>query len=356
MGGAKNRKSLTNILLNLRKCCNHPYLFDGVEPEPYEEGEHLVNSCGKMILLDKLLKKLKEEGHKVLIFSQMTSMLDILQDYMHYRKYTYERLDGSVRGEERFGAVNRFTSNEAENDTFVFLLSTRAGGVGLNLVAADTVIFIDQDFNPQMDLQAQERVHRIGQTKEVHIYRIITENTVEEVVLRRSLRKLQLSMNLIEKGDFGRNIDNENLSAKDMVELIKYGLHKVIKDDADDKDIDNTLMSMDIDEVLKQGETASFDQVMTQNQTQSDEEMTDAVMDEEDEGEITPAVDSIYVYEGHDYGKKKGKGKQSQEELTEDDEALNELLEAEEEEEILSDDDTQSQRWSRGPVRTLYHD
>jgi SNF2 family DNA or RNA helicase len=150
LGGAKNRKSLTNILLNLRKCCNHPYLFDGVEPEPYQEGEHLINNCGKMILLDKLLLKLKAEGHRVLIFSQMTSLLDILQDYMHYREYNYERLDGSVRGEERYSAISRFTSNAAENDTFVFLLSTRAGGVGLNLVAADVVIFMDQDFNPQM--------------------------------------------------------------------------------------------------------------------------------------------------------------------------------------------------------------
>lgn len=113
-------------------------------------------------MLDKLLKKLHKEGHKVLIFSQMTRMLDILQDYLHYRNYSYERLDGSTRAEERFMSVKQFNEKE---DAFVFLLSTRAGGLGLNLTSASYVIFFDSDWNPQKDLQAQARAHRIGQTK-----------------------------------------------------------------------------------------------------------------------------------------------------------------------------------------------
>uniref|UniRef100_A0A1I8JRZ0 Helicase ATP-binding domain-containing protein n=1 Tax=Macrostomum lignano TaxID=282301 RepID=A0A1I8JRZ0_9PLAT len=138
-GGNKTR--LLNIQMQLRKCINHPYLFDGVEPEPFQPGEHLVTASAKLILIDRLLKI--PEGQRA-------------------QSFTYERLDGSVRGEERFLAVKNFNQTA---ETFVFLLSTRAGGVGLNLVSADTVIFVDSDFNPQNDLQAAARVHRIGQTR-----------------------------------------------------------------------------------------------------------------------------------------------------------------------------------------------
>uniref|UniRef100_A0A3Q7EK84 Helicase ATP-binding domain-containing protein n=1 Tax=Solanum lycopersicum TaxID=4081 RepID=A0A3Q7EK84_SOLLC len=142
--GAPNTRSLQNIVIQLRKACSHPYLFAGIEPEPYEEGEHLVQASGKLLILDHLLQKLHACGHRVLLFSQMTQTLDILQDYLELRKYSYERLDGSIRAEERFAAIRSFSHNrskfEAEqNAAFVFLISTRAGGVGLNLVAADTV-------------------------------------------------------------------------------------------------------------------------------------------------------------------------------------------------------------------------
>lgn len=157
--GSKTR--LLNILVQLRKCVIHPYLFDGVEPEPFVMGEHLVEASGKFCLLDSILSYLHKGGHRVLLFSQMTRTLDILQDYMEYRGYSYERLDGSVRGEERNLAVKNFSSE----DIFIFLLSTKAGGVGMNLTAADTVIFMDTDFNPQNDLQAAARCHRIGQNR-----------------------------------------------------------------------------------------------------------------------------------------------------------------------------------------------
>ncbi|KAG5833507.1 hypothetical protein ANANG_G00276650 [Anguilla anguilla] len=193
-----SRTRLLNILVQLRKCVNHPYLFDGVEPEPFEMGEHLVEASGKLRLLDSMLEFLHKGGHRVLLFSQMTRVLDILQDYMEYRGYSYERLDGSVRGEERNLAIKNFSSK----DVFVFLLSTKAGGVGMNLTAADTVIFMDSDFNPQNDLQAAARAHRIGQTRAVKVIRLLGRDTVEEIVYRRAASKLRLTNTVIEEGRF----------------------------------------------------------------------------------------------------------------------------------------------------------
>ncbi|VFQ75789.1 unnamed protein product [Cuscuta campestris] len=199
-------RSLQNIVIQLRKACSHPYLFPGIEPEPFEEGEHLVQGSGKLLVLDCLLQKLHASGHRVLIFAQMTQTLDILQDYLELRKYSYERLDGSVRAEERFAAIRSFGqrlskgSSDSEADdcgAFVFIISTRAGGVGLNLVAADTVIFYEQDWNPQVDRQALQRAHRIGQMKDVLSIQLITRRTVDEVIMRRANQKLQLSHNII---------------------------------------------------------------------------------------------------------------------------------------------------------------
>ncbi|PPS19451.1 hypothetical protein GOBAR_AA01110 [Gossypium barbadense] len=150
--GSCSHHSLQNIVIQLRKACSHPYLFPGIEPEPYEEGEHLVQGSGKLMVLDQLLWKLYDSGHRVLLFAQMTHTLDILQDFLELRKYSYERLDGSIRAEERFAAIRSFSKQSAEgsvnsesdqNAAFVFLISTRAGGVGLNLVAADTVNYLN---------------------------------------------------------------------------------------------------------------------------------------------------------------------------------------------------------------------
>ncbi|XP_026569004.1 chromodomain-helicase-DNA-binding protein 1-like isoform X3 [Pseudonaja textilis] len=192
------KAKLQNVLIQLRKCVAHPYLFIGVEPEPFVVGDHLIEASGKLNLLDKLLSFLYIGKHRVLLFSQMTQMLDILQDYMDYRGYSYERLDGSVRGEERHLAINNF----AQQPIFVFLLSTKAGGVGINLTAADTVIFVDSDFNPQNDVQAAARAHRIGQKKPVKIIRLIGRDTVEEIIYRRAIAKLQLTNTVIEGGQF----------------------------------------------------------------------------------------------------------------------------------------------------------
>ncbi|XP_006347926.1 chromodomain-helicase-DNA-binding protein 1-like isoform X1 [Solanum tuberosum] len=228
--GAPNTRSLQNIVIQLRKACSHPYLFAGIEPEPYEEGEHLVQASGKLLILDHLLQKLHACGHRVLLFSQMTQTLDILQDYLELRKYSYERLDGSIRAEERFAAIRSFSHNrskfEAEqNAAFVFLISTRAGGVGLNLVAADTVIFYEQDWNPQVDKQALQRAHRIGQTNHVLSINLVTEQSVEEVIMRRAQRKLQLSHNII--GDDVLDQEGKEMAGAEAGDLrsVMLGLH-----------------------------------------------------------------------------------------------------------------------------------
>ncbi|XP_056693459.1 probable helicase CHR10 isoform X1 [Spinacia oleracea] len=205
--GTSNVPSLQNVVVQLRKACSHPYLFPGIEPEPYEEGEHLVQASGKLMILDQLLRKLHESGHRVLLFAQMTQTLDILQDYLELRRYSYERLDGSIRAEERFAAIRNFShlstsgnknTESSEQGAFVFLISTRAGGVGLNLMAADTVVFYEQDWNPQVDRQALQRAHRIGQMNHVLSINLVTGRSIEEVILQRARKKLQLSHNVID--------------------------------------------------------------------------------------------------------------------------------------------------------------
>ena len=137
--------------------------------------ETLVSDAGKLSVLDGLLGQLKAEGHRVLIYSQMTKMIDLLEEYMNHRKHTYIRLDGSSKIHERRDMVNDF---QQRSDIFIFLLSTRAGGLGINLTAADTVIFYDSDWNPTVDQQAMDRAHRLGQTKQVTVYRLICKGTI----------------------------------------------------------------------------------------------------------------------------------------------------------------------------------
>uniref|UniRef100_A0A3N7G1C6 Helicase CHR10 n=1 Tax=Populus trichocarpa TaxID=3694 RepID=A0A3N7G1C6_POPTR len=230
---ASNHQSLQNMVIQLRKACSHPYLFPGIEPEPYEEGEHLVKASGKLIILDQLLEKLHDSGHRVLLFAQMTHTLDILQDFLELRKYSYERLDGSVRAEERFAAIRSFSgqsgrsgSESDQNSSFVFMISTRAGGVGLNLVAADTVIFYEQDWNPQVDKQALQRAHRIGQMNHVLSINLVTRHSVEEVIMQRAKRKLQLSHDVV--GDDVMEEDRKETGGIETGDLrsIIFGLHR----------------------------------------------------------------------------------------------------------------------------------
>ncbi|CAI5526384.1 unnamed protein product [Closterium sp. Naga37s-1] len=196
-GGERSR--LLNIAMQLRKCCNHPYLFQGAEPgPPFITDEHLIEASGKMVLLDRLLPKLKARDSRVLIFSQMTRLLDILEDYCMFRGHQYCRIDGNTGGDEREAAIEEF--NKEGSETFIFLLSTRAGGLGINLATADIVIIYDSDWNPQADLQAMDRAHRIGQKKEVQVFRFCTEHTIEEKVIERAYKKLALDALIIQQG------------------------------------------------------------------------------------------------------------------------------------------------------------
>ncbi|XP_061397937.1 chromatin-remodeling complex ATPase chain Iswi-like [Musca vetustissima] len=193
------KRNLFNTLMQCRKCTNHPYLFDGAEPgPPYTTDMHIVNNSGKMMALDKILHRLQQQGSRVLIFSQFKIMLTILEDYCAWRSFSYCRLDGSTRHEERTRQIDEY--NAKDSKVFIFLLSTRAGGLGINLTTADVVIFYDSDFNPQMDLQAMDRAHRIGQTKKVRVFRLITKDTIEEKIIQMSEKKLELDKTVIQKG------------------------------------------------------------------------------------------------------------------------------------------------------------
>jgi len=269
MGSSKSAApKLMNIQMELRKCCNHPFLLDGVESREMEkrheelqqngeldnktpnEQHDILNeygyvlSSGKMVLLDKLLPKLRSEGHKVLIFSQFVKMLDLISDYCEFRDFRYERLDGRVRGNERQKAIDRF---ETEDDSFMFLLSTRAGGVGINLTAADICIIFDSDWNPQNDVQAQARCHRIGQTKDVMIYRLVTSRTFEQEMFDRASKKLGLEQAVL--GTFGQDNDDDKPTTKEMEQLLKRGAYALLEDENDE--IGKEFVADDIESILE---------------------------------------------------------------------------------------------------------
>ncbi|XP_016960527.1 chromatin-remodeling ATPase INO80 [Drosophila biarmipes] len=175
--------------------------------------ETLITDAGKLFVLDTLLTRLKANGHRVLIYSQMTKMIDLLEEYMWHRKHRYMRLDGSSKISARRDMVADF---QTRADIFVFLLSTRAGGLGINLTAADTVIFYDSDWNPTVDQQAMDRAHRLGQTKQVTVYRLICKGTIEERILQRAREKSEIQRMVISGGNF----KPDTLKPKEVVSLL----------------------------------------------------------------------------------------------------------------------------------------
>lgn len=162
-----------------------------------------VTDSGKLAKLDQLLRELKNGGHRVLLYFQMTKMIDLMEEYLTYRNYKYLRLDGSTKLEDRRDTVHDF---QTRPEIFIFLLSTRAGGLGINLTAADTVIFYDSDWNPTIDSQAMDRAHRLGQTKQVTVYRMITRGTIEERIRKRALQKEEVQRVVISGGS-GAGVD-----------------------------------------------------------------------------------------------------------------------------------------------------
>ncbi|XP_077964885.1 chromodomain-helicase-DNA-binding protein 1-like isoform X3 [Gasterosteus aculeatus] len=313
-----NGNRLLNILMNLRKCVDHPYLFNGVEPEPFEMGEHLVEASGKLSLLDGMLTHLHKGGHRILLFSQMTRMLDILQDYMEFRGYSYERLDGSVRGEERNLAVKNFSSN----DIFVFLLSTKAGGVGLNLTAADTVIFMDSDFNPQNDLQAAARCHRIGQNRPVKVIRLLARDTVEEIMYSRAASKLRLTDTVMEDGRFSL-LDRAQAAAAGLQlgEILKFGVDKLLSSE------ESSVTEVKLEKILgpsRDGQWADEDlrgEEEEEKEEEEEEEESDGKNDHVNLKLSSPIsadpyrtrllpADHMYYFEGKDYSKESSRDDQ----------------------------------------------
>ena len=168
--------------------------------EKIVSGPDLYRAAGKFELLDKILPKLRVTNHRVLLFCQMTTAMTILEDYFNFKNFTYLRLDGTTKAEDRGLLLEMF--NEKNSSYFIFLLSTRAGGLGLNLQSADTVVIFDSDWNPHQDLQAQDRAHRIGQKNEVRVLRLVTVNSVEERILAAAKYKLNLDEKVIQAGMF----------------------------------------------------------------------------------------------------------------------------------------------------------
>uniref|UniRef100_A0A5B7BD29 Putative CHD3-type chromatin-remodeling factor PICKLE n=1 Tax=Davidia involucrata TaxID=16924 RepID=A0A5B7BD29_DAVIN len=261
-GGAQI--SLINVVMELRKLCCHPYMLEGVEPDIHDMNEshkQLLETSGKLELLDKMMVKLREQGHRVLIYSQFQHMLDLLEDYCTYMKWQYERIDGKVSGAERQIRIDRF--NAKNSSRFCFLLSTRAGGLGINLATADTVIIYDSDWNPHADLQAMARAHRLGQTNKVMIYRLVTRGTIEERMMQLTKKKMVLEHLVV-----GR-LKAQNINQEELDDIIRYGSMELFTDENDEAGKSRQIHYDD----------AAIDRLLNRDQV-GDEETT---LDEEEE-------------------------------------------------------------------------
>lgn len=302
-GKGGDRVRLLNILMQLRKCCNHPYLFDGVEDRTLDPfGEHVVTNSGKFALLDRLLPRLKKDGHRVLIFSQMTRVLDILEDYCTMREHGFCRIDGNTDGELRDSQIQDY--NSPESTKFIFLLSTRAGGLGINLATADTVILFDSDWNAQADLQAMDRAHRIGQKRVVNVYRLITESSVEERVLRTAMAKLRLDTLVIQQGRLTEQ--KKNLEKSELLDMIRFGADKFFKAHS------NEYKDEDLDVILQRGEEktdAMNKEIEEKVGATGNLDLLDFKISDPDSG-AGPKAGSIFQFEGVNYKELAGDGKE----------------------------------------------
>uniref|UniRef100_A0A8C4YPU3 Chromodomain helicase DNA binding protein 5 n=1 Tax=Gopherus evgoodei TaxID=1825980 RepID=A0A8C4YPU3_9SAUR len=291
--GGGNQVSLLNIMMDLKKCCNHPYLFPvaaveaPVLPNGSYDGNSLVKSSGKLMLLQKMLKKLRDGGHRVLIFSQMTKMLDLLEDFLEYEGYKYERIDGGITGGLRQEAIDRFNAPGAQQ--FCFLLSTRAGGLGINLATADTVIIYDSDWNPHNDIQAFSRAHRIGQNKKVMIYRFVTRASVEERITQVAKRKMMLTHLVVRPGLGSKS---GSMTKQELDDILKFGTEELFKDDVEDnKDVeDSSVIHYDdaaISKLLDRNQDATDDtELQNMNEYLSSFKVAQYVVREEDGEEV----------------------------------------------------------------------
>ncbi|MED6155675.1 ATP-dependent DNA helicase ddm1 [Stylosanthes scabra] len=251
-------KTLNNLVIQLRKVCNHPDLLESAFDDSYlyPPVNEIVAQCGKFRLLERLLERLFARDHKVLIFSQWTKVLDIMDYYFSEKGFEVCRIDGSVKLDERKRQIQEF--NDENSNCRIFLLSTRAGGLGINLTAADTCILYDSDWNPQADLQAMDRCHRIGQTKPVHVYRLSTAQSVEGRMLKRAFSKLKLEHVVIEKGQFHqertKTLNGNEIEEQDILALLQD------EDTAEDKMIQTDISDEDLDKLLNRSDLISPNQ------------------------------------------------------------------------------------------------
>jgi ATP-dependent helicase STH1/SNF2 len=246
-GGKTGARGLSNMIMQLRKLCNHPFVFDEVENQmnPMNVSNDLLwRTAGKFELLDRILPKYQATGHRVLMFFQMTAIMDIMEDFLRYRNILYLRLDGTTKSDDRSDLLREF--NAPDSPYFMFLLSTRAGGLGLNLQTADTVIIYDSDWNPHQDLQAQDRAHRIGQKNEVRILRLISSNSVEEKILERAKFKLDMDGKVIQAGRFDNKSSETDRDAMLRVMLETAEAAETLEqEEMDDEDLNMILARSD---------------------------------------------------------------------------------------------------------------
>lgn len=378
-----SQMSLLNIMVELKKVSNHPYLFPTAEERYLDSNGNnrardiilkgMIMNSGKMVLLDKLLGRLKKDGHRVLIFSQMVRMLDILADYLVIKGYQYQRLDGTVASYTRKTLIDHY--NAPGSQDFVFLLSTRAGGLGINLMTADTVIIFDSDWNPQADLQAMARAHRIGQKNHVMIYRFVSKDTVEEEILERAKRKMVLEYAVISMGITNKKKTTElekDASSAELSAILKFGAGNMFKKNNNQKKLED----MNLDDVLNHAEDhVSAEDTLAQSHLGGEEfvkqfEVTDYKADVEWD-DIIPAEelekikaedqkrkDEQFLQEQlHLYGKRKAALKASGQPVSDDESGGEEDLAAKARarpKPKRKDDGLNSQAMSEKEVRQLY--
>ena len=268
-GGINLTTSLNNLEMQLRKCCNHPFLMKEIMAELTKDAIHvsdymakMIQSSGKMILLEKLIIKMRSEGNKILIFSQFTMMLDLLEEWIKFLNVKYEKIDGSIKAKERQNAIDRF--NDPKKKREVFLLSTKAGGLGINLTSANVVVIFDSDWNPQNDVQATARAHRIGQSQEVQVYRLITTRTYEAEMFERASKKLGLDQAIFMGGAFQHTKDDplaeednlKKLNKNEIETLLKKGIMGLIEDQEGEGA--GKQAHQDIEEILENARIAKY--------------------------------------------------------------------------------------------------
>mmetsp|Transcript_14172 Transcript_14172/g.39221 ORF Transcript_14172/g.39221 Transcript_14172/m.39221 type:complete len:831 (-) Transcript_14172:130-2622(-) len=296
--------SQTNKQMNHRKNINHPFLFgepkDGATGKPIgtSHPQLLIRASGKFALLDRMLSRLHADGHQVLIFSQMTSVLNVMEDYLLFRDWKYFRIDGSTNIDDRQKQMDQFNAektsaggkrNKADDRYFCFLLSTRAGGLGINLTSADTCIIFDSDWNPHADSQAMDRCHRIGQELPVAVYRLLTVNSVDIEMMEKQISKKKLERMTIAGGDFrkaGRTQSKNGISFQHLTNLLQSDIKDLSEKGGDVENI--KISDEEFDSIMDRKRLfATGDEAVP-----TEGKMYDVIEAEDDEGDMLSSMRS----------------------------------------------------------------